>query len=97
MNADLPFTPIYESAQSVSTSASVAVISVPKGSKALCVTNTGSVHITIRVGLTDAIQNEGYLLLAGSQVIIAKPANESRLTAISTSESMLHVVAGRGI
>ena len=97
MNHDLPFSPNYGTAQLITTSDTVTAVSLLGNSNAICLTNTSSVRVTVRLGVTDAINNAGYIVLPGSQVIIGKPTDERRLTVISSSAGSLHVIEGRGI
>lgn len=96
MNRDLAFSPDYKTSIVLPTSTSAVSWEIGRGT-CMVVSNTGAADVYIRMGNTDAAIGVGYLVLAGSQVALGKPEEETRLTFISSAVSAIHVITGRGI
>lgn len=92
------FNPAYTQGTTISVTTTSAPATVGKGSKSLCLTNTGTALCYVRVSTgTVAATNADYPVLAGSQVTITKEQDMDTVSAVTASGSTsLHVIPGEG-
>lgn len=98
MTVKAPFAPAYTQGQTVSPAAAAASITIGKGAKSLCLTNTGSNVCYVRTGVSDIeATTADYLVPAGGiQTVISKPQDHDTLSYISASGTTLHAIPGEG-
>ena len=96
MFPDFLIAPIYRDGQAVSVTTSAQAVVLNSKATSICLTNTGAGNAYVRVGGTDVAIPAGYLIMAGTQVVISKPDNEDRMTIIGDAATDVHVICGRG-
>lgn len=102
MSIFAPFFPAYGSGQSEAVTATPGDITgLPAQSKSLCLTNTGTQTVYVRVAAGDSTENAtsaDYPVPANTQVIISK-GDQTRISHVAPGGvgSTLHVIAGEGL
>lgn len=97
MTVKAPLAPAYTQGQTVSPAAAAAFITIGKGAKSLCLTNTGSNICYVRTGVSGIeATTADYPVLAGIQTVISKPQDHDTLSYISASGTTLHAIPGEG-
>lgn len=102
MSVFAPFFPAYTSGQSEAVTATAGDITgLPTQSKSLCLTNTGTQTVYVRVtdGADTAVATAAdYPVPANTQVIISK-GDQTRISHVAPggAGSTLHVIAGEGL
>lgn len=97
MTVKAPFAPAYTQGQTVTAAAAAASITIGKGAKSICLTNTGSNVGYVRTGASGIVATAAdYPVPAGIQVVISKPDDHDTLSYISASGTTLHAIPGEG-
>jgi hypothetical protein len=97
MTIKTPLAPSYTQGQTVTPAAAAASITIGKGSKSLCLTNTGSNVCYVRVGPSGIeATTADYPVIAGIQTVISKDQDHDTLSYISASGTTLHAIPGEG-
>lgn len=98
MASKYAFNPAYTQGVSVSPAAAAASSTIGKGSKALCLTNTGVNVCYVRTGPSGvAATAADYPILGGAQVIITKDEQHDTASYISPLGTTLHIIPGEGL
>lgn len=94
------FEPNYNSAQTMSTSATSTTVSLPDTkNSSLCVTNLSAVVIYVRVSNSSSTvaTTKDLVVLPNNQILIRKPASHTYVHAVSSTAGTLHVIDGVGV
>ena len=100
MTIKAPFGPAYTQGQSVVPAAGAATITIGKGAKSLCLSNTGTGWCYVRTFQVSkgavAATTADFPVPPGAQTSISKPEDDDSLSHISAAGTTLHVIPGEG-
>ncbi len=98
MAIDVTFNPAYTKGITVAPAAASASSAIGFGSKALCITNLGSVVVYVRVGGSGvAATTADYPILPITQLSISKEQDETHVAyLVSSGTGSLHIIPGEG-
>ncbi len=98
MAIDVTFNPAYTKGITVAPSAASASSAIGFGSKALCITNLGSVVVYVRVGDSGvAATAADYPILPLTQLSISKEQDATHVAYLAASGTgSLHIIPGEG-
>jgi hypothetical protein len=95
---DETFAPSYGSGVTVSPGTSTAAAETGKGSKSICLTNTGSVAVYVRTGDSSVEATVAdYIVLPSAQVTISKAQDHTHVAHITAADTgTLNIIPGEG-
>lgn len=99
MTARQPVQPAYGSGQTVTTGAASASVTLPRGTKQVILTNTGTNvgYVRITAGASNATTAD-YPIPAGAQVVVSRSDDDVVLSYIQAAAgtTTIHVICGEG-
>ncbi len=101
-NIDYIFDPEYGTGETVTTGATPSTVPVPQRTASVQFTNLGSETVWVRMQVepggepAEARANLDSPVLAGTQIVLAKTREVSRVSVVSAAAGSIHVIAGNG-
>lgn len=99
MAVDQTFAPAYGRGVTASVTATSAASELGKGSKSLCLTNTGDKVAYVRIGESGLTATTAdYAVIGGSQVTISKFMDHTHIAYVcgGSDSTSLHIIPGEG-